>query len=574
MANNMSPEEYKELGRRYYKLKQYEKAAETFTNGIEACPTASLYDHRAATYDKLENLNAAVKDGREMIRLDKKDVKGYLRTASVLEKMEKPETALGIYKYGMKNVPVGDKNFKLLQKLHDKLTRKLSPATAIDPFTVLPVELAEMILEYLPFRHMVNCMRVSRGWRDYLSKLPQLWMDLDLSGARKPVPRAFVNTAFKRSQYRMTRVTVHRFEHIQVISNLAKAAKALAELQIISLPHMMSASLIDIATNVVCLTKLVIHPKVTLDSVVQILRVAPVLKHVTFHTIRSQNSTVQWTRSLDQLESLDMFFVDKTPANILSLRALFLQTRSLQCLTLSNLNFSPIAMIWPGTVSELPPLTNLVLKSTSFKHSIQFPVFPPTLQRLVLDPDGPTDMPRNDSDWLQSALPELTHLSLSNSEWTAQRLGVLLDLYWDDDGNTQKLRDAKPLQHLSVRGIIPAPQGTCFFKGPASVFSYSPRFLTKALESLDLATLAVDDDEVEHLLTNELGLRSIDLSWTNITGASIKMLADQLPMLKSIKADHCVRINGRDAIHYAQRKGIHVSYQMGELKGGRKIRYG
>jgi F-box/TPR repeat protein Pof3 len=113
MARRMSPEEYQELGRRYYKLKQYEKAVETFTNGIDACATASLYDHRAATHEKLQNFNAAVKDGREMIRLDKKDVKGYLRTASVLEKMEKPDTALGIYKYGMKNVPTSDKNFKV-----------------------------------------------------------------------------------------------------------------------------------------------------------------------------------------------------------------------------------------------------------------------------------------------------------------------------------------------------------------------------------------------------------------------------------------------------------------------------
>jgi F-box/TPR repeat protein Pof3 len=113
MARKMSPEEYQELGRRYYKLKQYDKAAETFSNGIEACATASLYDHRAAAHEKLENFNAAVKDGREMIRLDKKDVKGYLRTASVLEKMGKHETALGIYKYGMKNVDVGDRNFKV-----------------------------------------------------------------------------------------------------------------------------------------------------------------------------------------------------------------------------------------------------------------------------------------------------------------------------------------------------------------------------------------------------------------------------------------------------------------------------
>lgn len=109
----MSPDEYQELGRRYYKLKQFNKALETFNDGIETCPTPSLHDHRAACYDKLGNHNAAVKDGRAMIKLDKQDVRGYLRTGSVLEKMEKPETALSIYKYGMKNVPVEDKNFKV-----------------------------------------------------------------------------------------------------------------------------------------------------------------------------------------------------------------------------------------------------------------------------------------------------------------------------------------------------------------------------------------------------------------------------------------------------------------------------
>jgi F-box/TPR repeat protein Pof3 len=113
MAHKISPEEYQELGRRHYKLKQYEKAIEAFTHGLDLAPTLSLFDHRAAAYDKLEDYNAAVKDGRDMIKLDKQEIKGYLRTASILEKMKKPETALGIYKYGMKNVPVSDKNFKV-----------------------------------------------------------------------------------------------------------------------------------------------------------------------------------------------------------------------------------------------------------------------------------------------------------------------------------------------------------------------------------------------------------------------------------------------------------------------------
>jgi F-box/TPR repeat protein Pof3 len=109
----MSPGECQELGRQYYKSKQYEKALETFSAGIEAAPSLGLYDHRAACYDRLKDFNAAIKDGRAMIKLDKQDVKGYLRTASILEKMDKLDTALGIYKYGMKNVPVSDKNFKV-----------------------------------------------------------------------------------------------------------------------------------------------------------------------------------------------------------------------------------------------------------------------------------------------------------------------------------------------------------------------------------------------------------------------------------------------------------------------------
>jgi tetratricopeptide (TPR) repeat protein len=73
----MSPDEYQELGRRYYKQKQYEKAVHAFTEGIEAAnsQSISLLDHRAAAHDKLGKLSLAVKDGRDMIKLDKQCVK-------------------------------------------------------------------------------------------------------------------------------------------------------------------------------------------------------------------------------------------------------------------------------------------------------------------------------------------------------------------------------------------------------------------------------------------------------------------------------------------------------------------
>jgi F-box/TPR repeat protein Pof3 len=107
-----------------------------------------------------------------------------------------------------------------------------------------------------------------------------------------------------------------------------------------------------------------------------------------------------------------------------------------------------------------------------------------------------------------------------------------------------------------------------------SLFTVSPRILTPSLHTLDIATLPCNDDEIEHLLSHKTGLASINLSSTQITGASIKMLADSLPSLKTIRAENCPRISGRDAIEYARRKGISVSCSMDEGKGSRKVRYG
>jgi F-box/TPR repeat protein Pof3 len=115
MTHTISPAEYEELGKAYYKKKEYDKAIRAFTSGIDASviPTVALYDYRAAAYEKLAHFNSAVKDGREAIRLNKRDVKGYLRTGSALQKLNKLDTAVNIYKYGMKNVPVDNRDFQV-----------------------------------------------------------------------------------------------------------------------------------------------------------------------------------------------------------------------------------------------------------------------------------------------------------------------------------------------------------------------------------------------------------------------------------------------------------------------------
>lgn len=171
---------------------------------------------------------------------------------------------------------------------------------------VLPVELAEMVLEYLPFRNLVNCMRVSKGWRDYISKLYRLWMHLDLSDAKKPVLRSFVDKAVRRSNYRLVRFTIHRFQHLDVVLNIAKACKDLADIELLSLPIQASASLIELARRATNLKRYVLHTDISADTIQQILHHRPTLEHAEF---RSLSDVCGWA---DSDEYVDTHFLNGT----------------------------------------------------------------------------------------------------------------------------------------------------------------------------------------------------------------------------------------------------------------------
>jgi F-box/TPR repeat protein Pof3 len=94
MPRTLSSAEYTELGKRYYARKEYQKALDAFTEarhthkiwiifgtdlvqGIEASTANDicLFDYRAATWEKLDNLPSALADGRRMIKVEKTDAR-------------------------------------------------------------------------------------------------------------------------------------------------------------------------------------------------------------------------------------------------------------------------------------------------------------------------------------------------------------------------------------------------------------------------------------------------------------------------------------------------------------------
>ncbi|KAF2735738.1 hypothetical protein EJ04DRAFT_491056 [Polyplosphaeria fusca] len=581
MAHTLSVEEYQALGKSYYKRKEYAKAIGAFTDAIEAAhtPPLNLYDNRAASHDKLGNYTSAVKDGRSMIKIDKTDIRGYLRTGNVLQKMNKLETALSIYKYSMKNVPIDNRDFKLLQQLHDKLTRQLSPASAVDPLTILPVELVEMIIAFMSFKNMVNCLRVCKGWRTYLIHRPNLWTDLDFSGARKDVSRRFLRDAVNRSEYRVHQIIIHRFPHVDILRNIATACKNLTRVEFLS-GGMMHDSLVEIAQCATNLKTFVYRVDITLDAVTQILRFRPTLQHAEFTSITTAGILANWKGPFTNLETLVLNSATTLHPRTLNQALLLRETPSLKFLKLVSWD---VSMEGELDLSALP-LETLIMKNMAMSI---IPILPSSLTHLELHPwtlripESSQDLsPAARDSWmnaLASRLPKLTKLTLINADnINGQIIAALLLYKPNEHGDSERVADEQTaLQSLSIRGGTLNEEVKSFFG--AEGLLVMDRLITNELRSLEISAHSIiNDDAIETLLSlDSAGLEHIDLSSTNISGASLKMLADKLPRLKSINVNYCAGISNRDAIVYAQGKGITVSWkQMQRPVGGRRIRYG
>ncbi|MCJ1398387.1 hypothetical protein MMC11_001585 [Xylographa trunciseda] len=548
-------------GQDCYRAKEYKEALRCFDAIIARSdgPSLSVLDNRAATYAKLEEFPKALADGRQMIHISKAEVKGYLRTGQILQLMGKDKTALGIYEYGLKNVPCTDEDVKLLRGMHDKLARKCSASDlsaapkVMDPLKALPMELAQMILQNLSFRTIVSLLRVSKQWKAIIESIQALWRHLDLSKTRKNVRFSSIKACVIRSGGTLTHATLSHYDSVNsdALTYIASRCKRLEHLELRT--GISNESLLKAATMASSLKTLILLSghEVSLDTVTRLLAQSKSLQHAEFY-IRTRGHAAKWEGDLSKLRVLKLHAAKDSQGSLrLELDDLFTKAPQLHTLSLQTRTATS-----PRIASDYSPLTSLRTLSLTDVDIATFPCLPPSLQSLSLinawgigsrSDIADAYMTRND-------FSALTSLTVSAARFLRPVAVAALIGSGKNKLESVDLRDFDA--SLGIAALISAGH------------------LTEVTE-LRLSNADVSDDLAALVARCCPKLQAFDASYNmKLTGVGVKALVLKEGGIRRLNLDHCVGV-GSDAVEYARGKGVVVQFTFPDnVKSGKRVRLG
>ena len=120
----------KEAGNEQFKLKNYIKAIELYTEAIEANPNDhTIFGNRSASYHNLKRFDEALQDGQHAIDLSPDWSKGYQRKAMALHGAGKLEEAYEVYEKGLEIDPSNAQIRQGLEGLGRDMQAKMKAAS-------------------------------------------------------------------------------------------------------------------------------------------------------------------------------------------------------------------------------------------------------------------------------------------------------------------------------------------------------------------------------------------------------------------------------------------------------------
>ena len=564
----------KTKGQDHYRKQEYKQALECFSqiiNEYTGVPI-EIYDARAAVHTKLGNLPGALKDGQHMIRMRKNEVTGYLRAGQILQKMGKDATALGIYQYGLRNVPVNAPNASFLCGMHQKLTTKCTPPRHVDPFAILPLELAVLVAGFLPFKHLVAATRVSKHWRDVLTSQPVLWRQMDFSQVRRRLKTASLKVCLKNARSQLQRATLNwiRGNEDIVIKEVVAHSARLEHLEILD----GLITMLPLLTRAANLKTIILAEKseTTLGNVSALLEGCENLARAEFHAVR-ENGQVKWgPRPFSSLQTLDLWGSSLSPCQWEHLVPwdLFRKLPNLHTLTMKNWQ----VLVRAGSLDFyrlLPVLKNLTHES-SFCSSL---AVPSSVERLSIesevgnvygahiDDDVDADIPIP-----QRPLPPLVDLHISHAHGLVVQ--DLVERLRRSVSTLKRLRIMRSADEDFALKLLRAP--IC----PGPIGSPEVPFVEAclaAVERLALPLCGVSDIALGLIAKHCPQLRALDVSANpELTGAGVVSVVSKAgAKLEELNLTHCLGVSP-DAVEWARQKGVRVIFHFPDNKSGKKLR--
>lgn len=194
-------------GQRALDERRYKDAVQHFTQAIgnlhdRKADLLHIYDLCSSTYIKLKQFEDALKDAKQMIRLDRADARGYLKCAQVEQLRSNLTGAIKICEYGLKTVPSSDKGHSRLEacliRVKELAKKSIVLDKGTDPMEMLPTELLDMVVASFEYRQAIAIMRVSKVWRSRLMLLDVVAQTIDTRHSKRTVTYEQMKAAFAR----------------------------------------------------------------------------------------------------------------------------------------------------------------------------------------------------------------------------------------------------------------------------------------------------------------------------------------------------------------------------------------
>ncbi|KAK2836840.1 hypothetical protein FQN49_006670 [Arthroderma sp. PD_2] len=551
-------------GQTLYVQRNYVDALNAFSTALSRGEDGKIgiLDNRSATYCKLGDLDLALKDGRQMMKFDKTDARGYLRTAQVLQLKQRFDDALRLYEYALKTIDPKDAKRSTIELLKMKLDRVINPPRQ-DPFAILPPELVAMVLDYFSLPSLLKLLSVSKRWAKLATSMGAAFSSMNLSVAKRNIPFTAVRAYFRRHSNTIQRATI---THLSP-DNATKTLTLLSRCPMVNhvgldndLASIEDYNLLNNFTGLKSLSILSGH-QLSSSEFDAILSAHPALESIVFE-MRGPSRQKNWSHcaSAPHLQYLiiqakdmhitDPFFFD---SSLKDQMPVLKEMRIDGGRTVIKFDQSD------ADISGHPCLRSLSLYSLRLSdrlgglprslENLQMSLISHTDRMLLFDTDTDTDTNTNTGNYnLLEGLSNLKALRFYNTDYHISY--KMLNKYFSNTEPSPTLTtlilsrcplvDANNLVDLMKKGYL--------------------RFIT----DLDVGFMAgVGDSTVEVMVDTMPNLKKLNLSYTTVTGYSIKLFADATKTkLETVELSGTLKPISRDAVEYGRSKGINVGTPM------------